>query len=188
MKREIDFRKSPFPLPLVMIGAGTVDKPNASLYIWFSQFNEDPPIFAVAIKKKRYTYTLIKETGDFSMNIPTKRCLKEADLVGTSTGRTIDKFKEYGLTPLPGKFIKAPLVGECPINIELKVIDEIVFPDHSMIIGEVLDTWIEEDLLKRGDKVLDIQKLSPIIVNYSDLSYHGLGEFLNFAGFSRRKK
>ena len=187
MKKEVDFRKSPFPLPLIIIGAGTVEKPNASLYIWFSQFNENPPIFAVAIKKKRYTYTLIREMGDFSINIPTREFLEKADLIGTSTGRKIDKFKEFDVTPVAGKFIKAPLIGECPINIEVKVIDEIEFPDHSMIIGEGLNTWIEEEFLKQDGKVLDIQKLEPIVVNYSDLSYHGLGEFLNFAGFSRRK-
>ncbi len=187
MKREILFRKSPFPLPLVVIGAGTVEKPNASLYIWFSQFNEDPPVIAIGIKKKRYTYGLIKENGDFSVNIPTEEFLEKVDLVGTSTGRSIDKFREYGLTPMLGKFVKAPLIGEFPINMEVKVKDEIEFTDHSMIIGEVLNTWIEEDLLKEGGKILDIKKLKPIIVNYSDLSYYGLGNFLNFANFSRRK-
>ncbi len=186
MKKEVDFRKSPFPLPLVVVGAGTVKRPNASLYIWFSQFNENPPIFAVGIKKKRYTYTLIEKSGEFSVNIPTLEFLEKVDLLGTSTGRSIDKFEAYGLTPFKGKYIEAPLIEEFPINIELKMIDKIDFPDHTMIIGRVLNTIIEEKFLK-GKNVLDIEKLRPIIVNYSDLSYYRLGDFLNFAGFSRRK-
>lgn len=187
MKKEIDFRKSPFPLPLVVIGAGTVSKPNASLYIWFSQFNEEPPVFAVGIKKKRYTYTLIEETGEFSVNVPTKSFLEKVDLLGTSTGRTIDKFEAYNLTPFAGRFIKAPLIKEFPINIELKVINNLEFTDHVMIIGEVLNTWMEEEILTKKN-ALDIKRLDPIIVNYSNLSYFELGRFLNFAGFSRRRK
>ena len=186
MKREVDFRKSPFPLPLIVVGAGTIDKPNASLYIWFSQFNEEPPIFAIGIKKKRYTYTLIEKSGEFSVNVPTKEFLEKIDLLGTSTGRKIDKFKAYNLTPFLGRFIKAPLIKEFPVNIELKVINKIEFTDHVMIVGEVLNTWIEEKLLKGN--VFDIKKLDPVIVNYSDLSYFELGKFLNFAGFSRRRK
>ncbi len=186
MKKEVNFQKSPFPLPLIVVGAGTLERPNASLYIWFSQFNEEPPTFAVGIKKKRYTYTLIKESGEFSVNIPRVDILDKVDSLGVTTGREINKFEAFGFTAFKGKFIKAPLIKECPVNIELKVIKEIDFSDHVMIIGEVLNTWIEDKILK-DEGILDIKKLNPVIVNYSDLSYYKLGDFLNFAGFSRRK-
>ena len=185
MKKEIAFFKSPFPLPLVVVGAGTTDAPNASLYIWFSQFNENPPIVGIGIKNKRFTYELIQKYGEFSVNIPTREFLKKVDLLGTSTGRRINKFREYTLTPMKGNCISAPLISEFPISLEVKVKEELKFSDHSLIIGEVCNTWIDDELM--NGRIFNLKKLAPILVNYSDLSYFSLGEKLNSAGFSRRK-
>ncbi|MEO0075447.1 MAG: flavin reductase family protein [candidate division WOR-3 bacterium] len=116
-------------------------------------FSFAPPLLGIGIKPERYSYNLIKEIGDFVVNIPTKELLKETKFCGTKSGRDYNKFKETNLTPEKSLSVKSVSIKECPVNIECKVVQEIVSGDRTWFIGEVVNGRIKPDY-KVEDSIL----------------------------------
>jgi flavin reductase (DIM6/NTAB) family NADH-FMN oxidoreductase RutF len=146
-----------------------------------------PTIVGVAIRKATYSHGLIAQSGEYVVNLPTTRILEEVDRCGTVSGRKVDKFAAFGLTPLPAAVVKPPLIAECPVNVECRVIGMEEVGDHDLFKGEVVAAHVDEDLLdERGRVCLD--RLDVVCFMHSfDLhgEYWSLGRKLGDLWFTR---
>ena len=116
----------------------------------------NPTIVGVAIRKATYSHGLIAQSGEYVVNLPTTRILEAVDRCGSVSGRKVDKFAAFGLTPLPAAVVKPPLIAECPVNVECRVIGMEEVGDHDLFKGEVVAAHVDEDLLdERGRICLD---------------------------------
>ena len=109
------------PLPPVLVSCGTVDKPNVMTVAWTGIISSDPVITYVSIRPQRFSHDIIKESGEFVINLPTWNMVTAVDFCGVKSGRDVNKFKEMNLTALPCPNVKAPQIEECPVSIECKL-------------------------------------------------------------------
>ncbi|CUU04211.1 NADH-FMN oxidoreductase RutF, flavin reductase (DIM6/NTAB) family [Candidatus Thermokryptus mobilis] len=156
MKKEIELRKANRLLNIggvVLVSAKFKERDNLTPVAWNVPVSKEPPLVAVAIAPERFIYELIEKSGEFGVNLPTLKILKEVYFCGKNSGKEIDKFKATKLKRLKAKFISAPLVDDCIANLECKV--EKIYPagDHNLIIGRVLRAIVEENLFDERLKV-----------------------------------
>ena len=175
-----------FPVPAVMLSCGREnEKPNIITLAWAGNVCSDPPMVSVSIRRSRYSYDIIKETGEFVLNLTTESLARKADLCGVKSGRDIDKFETVHLTPQPSKKIKAPGIMESPVNIECKVEQIIPLGTHDLFLAKVLGVSVDESLLnKKG--TLDLKRAN--LVAWSHGEYMGLGKKIGKFGYSVQKR
>jgi len=160
-----------FPMPTVLVGANVNGKPNYMAVAWGGIMDFD--FISVAIGRTRYTYGGIKENKTFSVNIPSFEMLKETDYCGIVSGKSVDKAALF--ENFYGKLGTAPMIQECPVNMECKLIHIVEFlPDHDVFIGEIVETYSDEKCLTNG--VVDFARVQPILFVGTDASYWKLGE------------
>ncbi len=161
-----------YPMPLVLIGANINGKPNyiAIAHVGIMDFFT----ISVSIGKTYYTNTGIRENNTFSVNIPSVEMLREVEYCGVTSGKTTDKAKLF--ENFYGKLQTAPMIKECPINTECRLVETIDFPNHNIFVGEIAETYYDEQYMTNG--VLDFSKIQPILFIMNDLSYWKLGERL----------
>jgi len=160
-------------------------KPNIITVAWAGTINTTPPMLSVSIKKERFSHDLIKETGEFVVNLTTEKLVRETDLCGVKSGRNVNKFELTGLTTEPGKIVKVPLIKESPINIECVVKQVLELGSHDMFISEVVGINVDEALIDKAGKLcLDRAGL----IAYTHGEYWSLNKSLGFFGFSVQKK
>lgn len=128
--------------------------------------SHQPPIFMIAVRHDRYSHDLITKAGEFVINMPPTALIEETHRCGRTTGRLVNKFEANQLTPVPGTKVKAPLIEECPINIECKVIEAIKPGTHTLFLGEAVAAHVEEGLFD-GVK-LDLERFPTILYNYEE--------------------
>jgi flavin reductase (DIM6/NTAB) family NADH-FMN oxidoreductase RutF len=187
MLNKVDFDKSQIlsPTPVVLVGCAHGELGENLLTIaWTGVDCSDPPTLHVSIRPSRFSHRIIKESGCFTVNVPTREMLRQVDLCGVLSGRDGNKFERVGLTPVRGDVVAAPLVAECPVNLECKVVHLVPLGAHDMFIGEVVARHAEEALVAQGR--VDFSKL-PLIV-YANREYWSLGERIGTHGFSVREK
>jgi flavin reductase (DIM6/NTAB) family NADH-FMN oxidoreductase RutF len=155
--------------PTVIVGALVNGKPNYLALGHVGCMAMNPPIFYVSCNKVHYTNAGIKENGYYSVNLPSKDLLLKTDYVGLVSGRDVDKSGVF--TAFYGSVDKAPMIEECPACILCKVIETVDLPNNDVFIGEIVETYVNEDCLA-GDKQ-DIRKIDPIFL--AD-GYSRLGE------------
>ena len=161
-----------YPLPTVLVGANVGGKPN---YITIAHVGiMDPGSVSLGMNRVHFTNTGIRETGTFSINIPSVDMVKETDYCGLVSGRTTDKSKIF--ETFYGVLKTAPMIKECPVNMECKLIHTVDFPRHDIFIGEVVETYSEDEYMTDG--IVDISKVRPILFVMSDRSYWQLGDRL----------
>lgn len=167
------------PVPSVMVSCiGPLDQTNIITIAWTGIVCSEPPTLSISVRKERYSYRLIKETGDFVVNIPTTNQVYETDYCGYISGRDRDKFRELKFTPTRGKFVKSPLIAECPINIECRVKSVISLGTHDMFIAEIVAVNVDEDKVSDGRLVLDPQQF----FSYFRGEYRSVGNLINTQG------
>ena len=142
-----------------------------------------PVILGIAIRKERYSHELISATREYVVNLPTAAMVRTVDLCGTMSGRNVDKFDVLPLTPVPAEHVRPPLIAECPVNIECRVIGIQEIGDHDLFLGEALAMHIAEDALDGKGQVI-VEALDTLCYLHS--SYWALGRRLGRHGFSRR--
>ncbi|MEM3703388.1 MAG: flavin reductase family protein [Candidatus Bathyarchaeia archaeon] len=123
---------------------GKAGKPNIITLAWVMPTSKSPPLVAVSIAPNRYSHMLIEETGEFVVNIPTMNLVKETLFCGRVSGKYHDKFKETGLTPMPAKKVKPPIVKECVAHLECKLQSQLKTGDHTIFVGEVVEAYADE--------------------------------------------
>ena len=147
MKKNLNQTISLTPIPAVMVTAGNMEESNITTIAWTGVVNSVPPLVYVSLRPTRYSYNMIKQTGEFVINIPNDKLVWETDFCGTKSGKNIDKFKEAKLTKEEAEIVKTPIIKECPINIECKVKEIKKLGSHDMFIGEIVNVKADEDLV-----------------------------------------
>ena len=175
-----------YPVPAVMVSCKRPgEAPNIITVAWAGTVCSDPPMVSVSVRKERYSYDIIRESGEFVVNLVNRGLVYGADYCGVKSGRDVDKFKELGLTALPLPHVKAPGIGESPVCLECKVTRQIPLGTHDMFLAEVLGVSVDGQFLdKKGKFHLNRSGLAA----YSHGEYFALGEKLGSFGYSVRRK
>ena len=173
------------PAPTVLVTSGTPEKPNVMTAAWTGIINTRPPKTYVSIRPERYTYEIVKRTGELVLNLTTEELVYAADLCGVRSGRQMDKFEKCALTPVPSTTVSAPTVDESPLALECKVFDVIPLGSHDMFLLDVTAVTVKEELLDRDGKIR-LEKCG--LAAYAHGDYFALGKKLGSFGYSVRKK
>lgn len=174
-----------YPVPAVMVTCGTMEEKNIITVAWTGTVNSDPAMTYVSIRPGRHSYGIIKERGEFVINLVTEELAYACDLCGVKSGRDIDKFAELHLTAKKGEKVDAPILCESPVNIECKVKQIIPLGTHDMFLAEVVSVQVSDEYLDETGK-FHFEKAKPIC--YSHGAYYGLGKKLGTFGYSVKKK
>ncbi len=175
-----------YPVPAVMVSCGSEkEKYNIITIAWTGTICSDPPMAYISVRKERYSYDIIKESGEFVINLTTESLAFATDYCGVKSGRDVNKFEFLELTPIPAEKIKAPMIKESPINIECKVKQIIELGSHDMFIAEVLAVHADESFMDDQGK-FRLDQAQPIC--YSHGEYYGLKDSLGKFGYSIMKK
>jgi flavin reductase (DIM6/NTAB) family NADH-FMN oxidoreductase RutF len=130
------------PMHTVLISCvGKAGKPNVTTVAWAMPTSNEPPLVAISLSPKRHSHTLIEETQEFIINIPTLELLQSTYACGSFSGRSFDKFKKAGLTPIPAKKVKAPAIRECIAHLECSVDSSVTTGDHTIFVGKILEAY-----------------------------------------------
>jgi flavin reductase (DIM6/NTAB) family NADH-FMN oxidoreductase RutF len=173
-----------YPTPVVLVtSVDAHGKPNIITLAWTGIVCSEPPMVSISIRPSRYSHNLIVSSGQFVVNMPTEDILEETDYCGIVSGRDVDKFAQTGLTPQPATQVKPPLIQECPVNLECLVRQVINLGTHDMIIGEVVATHVNEEIVKAPSGILTTRMIA-----YSPLTaeYLGIRDVIGKFGFSSR--
>ena len=175
-----------YPLPAVMVSCGDIDHVSNILTVaWTGTLCTNPPMAYIAVRPERHSYPMIRESGEFVINLTTEKLVKATDYCGVRSGRDVDKFKEMHLTPLASKHIHAPGIAESPVNIECKVREIKPLGSHSMILADVVGVTIDDTLLDEKGK-FELNQSG--LVTYSHGEYFLLGKKLGTFGYSVKKE
>lgn len=174
-----------YPLPVIMVSMADINGKNNIITIgWAGTICTNPPMVSISVRPERYSYPILKETGEFVINLTTKELTFATDYCGVKSGKDVDKFKEMNLTPLPAKEVKAPLIGESPVNIECKVREILPLGSHHMFLADVVAVHADEKYMDEKHK-FHLEKAEPIV--YSHGAYFACGEQLGTFGYSVKK-
>ena len=142
------------PVPVVMITCRNKEgKDNVFTVAWTGTICTKPPMLSISIRPERLSYEYIKETMEFTVNMPHRKQTRETDFCGVRSGRQLDKIKECGFTMVEGKDINVPFIKECPVNIECKVKQIIPLGTHDIFLAEVVGSHVNENLMDENDKI-----------------------------------
>ena len=134
------------PLPICLLGAHVDGKPNFNTIIWFNMIHDNPPLIAIAMRRTHYTNKGVKQNECFSINIATSDMVVVVDYCGLHSGSKIDKSKEFDL--FYGELKKAPMIKQCCLNIECKLVNTIQFKYNDLLIGEIVEIYSDEKYVK----------------------------------------
>lgn len=174
-----------YPVPAVMVScARPGETPNIITIAWTGTICSDPVMVSISVRKERYSYNIIKDTGEFVINLVNRELVRAADYCGVKSGRDVDKFQQTRLTPLPSSHIQAPGIAESPLNLECRVRQVIPLGSHDLFLAEVAGVTVDEQYMdEKGTFHLNDSRL----VAYSHGTYFELGEKLGTFGFSVKK-
>ena len=173
------------PVPVVLISCGTVEKPNVFTVAWAGTVCTHPPMISISVRPGRFSYPLIKESGEFVLNLPSASMARAVDLCGVKSGREVDKFALCGLTAVPAAGVSAPAVEECPIRFSCKVKSVTPLGTHDLFLAEIVSIEADEALFEENGR-LALEKAD--LLAYSHGEYYTLGKKVGSFGFSVRKK
>ncbi len=175
-----------YPLPAVMVSCKRgSEKPNIITVAWAGTICSDPAMVSISVRPERYSYDIIKESGQFVINLVTQQLVRACDWCGVRSGRDHDKFSEQKLTEYVSEYMDTPAISESPVNIYCKVKDVVPLGSHDMFIGEVAGITVDEKYMDESGK-FDLNATG--LITYSHGEYYSLGENLGKFGFSVKKK
>jgi flavin reductase (DIM6/NTAB) family NADH-FMN oxidoreductase RutF len=165
-----------YPMPAFLIGASVGEKPNFMTAAWSGMAASTPPMITVALRHHRYTLKGIRENGVFSVNVPSAALVRETDYCGLVSGTTkADKAKECNFTIFYGKLRNAPLIEQCPVNLECKVVHTLTLGSHTLLIGQIEEVHVSEDCMTDGEP--DPAKIDPLMyITNANKAYYRIGE------------
>ena len=173
------------PVPPALISCGTMAKPNVMTAAWTGIICTEPTLVYVSIRPTRYSNELIRQSGEFVINVPTTALAKAVDLCGVKSGRDVNKFALADLTPAACAKVKAPQINESPVSLECKVKEITSFGTHDMFLAEVVAVNVDETLINKSS-ALDLGKAG--LLAYAHGFYYGLGKKIGKFGWSVEKK
>lgn len=186
MKKEVRPYPAVFPVPVALLTVDDPDagKPNIITIAWVGNVCSDPPMLSVSIRPTRYSHRLVEQAGEFCINIPTAEQLEKADYCGVVSGRDHDKFAETGFTAEKAPHVNAPMIKECPVNIECRVRQKVSLGVHDMFIAEIVAVHIDENYMDEKGRRPDYEKIRPVA--YCPEKYMVLDSVVGSYGFTRK--
>ena len=173
-----------YPLPAIMVSCGTMEKSNIITIAWTGTICTDPAMTYISIRPERHSYNLIKENGEFVINLTNKNLAYATDWCGVKSGEKYDKFKEMNLTKEKANFVSCPMIKESPVSIECRVKEIKELGSHHMFIAEVLAVNADEQFFDETGKFC-LERCD--LITYSHGQYYTLGENIGKFGFSVKK-
>lgn len=175
-----------YPLPAVLVSCGAEPSDyNLMTAAWVGTLCTDPPMCYVSIRPERHSYGLIKQYGEFVLNLTTEALAKATDWCGVKSGRDLNKWEAMGLHPQPGTVVKAPIVAESPLSIECRVVQILELGSHHAFIAEVVHVAADTRYMDPVTGKFDLEAAG--LIAYSHGQYYALGERLGHFGFSVKK-
>ncbi len=173
------------PVPPVMVTCGDMENSNIITIAWTGIINSEPPKTYISVRPSRHSYGIIKEKGEFVINLTPSRLVRTADYCGIYTGKNVDKFSKCKLTKEEANEVKAPVIAECPVALECKVTDVVPLGTHDMFIADIVAVDVDEELIDEKGK-LHLEKAG--LTAYAHGDYFALGKKIGSFGFSVKKK
>jgi flavin reductase (DIM6/NTAB) family NADH-FMN oxidoreductase RutF len=181
MKSSIGAKTLIYPTPVLVVCTYDKDgKANAMTAAWGGICCSSPPCATVSLRKATYTYGNIVESKAYTLNIPSESHAREADYFGIASGRTEDKFKATGLTPVKSERVHAPYIEEFPLILECKLLHTLEIGLHTQFVGEIVDVKADPSVLD-ANGLPDIEKVKPFVFVPMVRTYHRVGEKLGAA-------
>lgn len=175
-----------YPVPAVLVSCRDKEgNDNVLTIAWAGTICSDPAMLSISVRKERYSYPMIKESGEFVVNLTTKDLLRATDYCGVRSGRDEDKFAAAGLTKGEAEKINAPIIMESPVNIECKVTQVLELGSHDMFLAEVVNVQVSDEYM---DEKGAFHINNADLLAYSHGEYYELGEKLGTFGYSVRKQ
>nr|WP_090172627.1 flavin reductase family protein [Eubacterium oxidoreducens] len=175
-----------YPVPAVMVSCQRKgEEPNIITIAWCGTVCSDPPMVSISVRPKRYSYDIIKDTGEFVINLVTKELAFADDYCGVRSGRDENKFKKMHLTPVEVAHVNAPGIDESPVHIACKVKEIIKLGSHHMFLAQVVGVSVAKEYIDEHGK-FHLNDLN--LISYSHGEYYTLGEKVGKFGYSVQKK
>ena len=174
-----------YPLPAVLVTCGDGEADNIITIAWTGTICSDPPMVYISVRKERYSYPIIKKTGEFVINLPSEDMVYALDRAGCTTGAKVDKFADCRLTRAKSNKVSAPSVAESPVCIECKVTQMLELGTHDMFLAEVVSVSVDDKYLDEKG-VFHMEQCD--LVAYEHGAYRKMSDTLGTFGFSVRKK
>lgn len=176
-----------YPLPAVLVTCGaTPEEWNMLTVAWTGTICSDPAMCYISVRPERHSYPIIKDRMEFTINLTTSSMAKATDWAGVRSGKDFDKWKETGLTPIPGEKVSSPTIEESPLSIECRVKSIIALGSHDMFVAEVLNVRADERFIDPATGRFSLEKSG--LMAYSHGHYYELDNLIGKFGFSVQKK
>lgn len=173
------------PMPAVLVTCGTSDAPNVFTVAWTGIINTQPPKTYISVRPERFSYPLIRESGEFVINLTTRRLLRAVDFCGVRSGYDTDKFAACGLTAEPASQLRCPLLAESPLSLECRVTQVLELGSHHMLLADIVAVNADESLISESGK---LQLNHADLIAFAHGAYYELGRQLGTFGYSVAKK
>ncbi len=173
------------PVPAVIVSCKSGETVNVFTVAWTGTLNTQPPVTYISVRPERYSYGLIKESGEFVINLTTEELARAADFCGVRSGKNTDKIEKMGLQMMPSSKVDVPLIAQSPVNIECRVRQIMPLGSHDMFIADIVALDISEKYIDENGR-LALEKAG--LIAYAHGDYFTLGKRLGGFGFSVRKK
>lgn len=174
-----------YPIPAVMVSCGTMEESNIITVAWTGILNTNPAMCYISVRPERYSHDIIKENGEFAINLTTKQLAYATDWCGVKSGRDVDKFKEMKLTKEKANIISVPLIKESPVSVECKVKEIVPLGSHDMFVAEIVAIDADEKYIDEKG-AFDISKCD--LIAYANGGYYPLESKIGKFGYSVQKK
>lgn len=174
-----------YPIPAVMVSCGTMEESNIITVAWTGILNTNPAMCYISVRPERYSHDIIKENGEFAINLTTRQLAYATDWCGVKSGRDVDKFKEMKLTKEKANIISVPLIKESPVSVECKVKEIVPLGSHDMFVAEIVAIDADEKYIDEKG-AFDISKCDLIV--YANGGYYPLESKIGKFGYSVQKK
>jgi len=187
MKKQAPPATELIPTPVVLVTTtGTDAGPNVITLAWAGVVNSNPPMIGISIRPNRFSYKLLKETGEFCVNIPDAGLVREVDVCGLTSGKTTDKFALTGLIPEEATKVAPPLIRQCPVNLECRVVKSLLLGSHELFIGEILAVHRDGAILDEKNGIAS-GGFDPLAYCPGMRDYRKVGEKVGWFGFTKGK-
>jgi len=173
------------PVPAALVTCGTPEKPNVLTIGWTGIVCTRPPMTYISVRPERFSHDIIRDSGEFVINLTTSAMVKTVDFCGVRSGRDIDKFAVCGLHTAPAEKVGVPLIEECPVSLECRVTESKLLGSHTMFLAEIVGIDVDERYIDSKGK-LNLQQCG--LAAYAHGEYFALGRKLGDFGFSVRRK
>ncbi|MFP4059329.1 MAG: flavin reductase family protein [Bacteroidales bacterium] len=178
MKTSFEPQKILFPMPVSLVVSGNMENANIVTIAWVTLLTSNPPTLGISVGTKGFSGNEILKNREFSVNIASADIMVEADFCGITSGKNVNKFQKTGLTPVPSKLIKSPIIKECPLNFECELVNHSIVGTTNHFTGQIMQTHIDTDKLNDVTNPLsfNVEAINPLIYIGGAREYREIGK------------